>query len=118
MTGRALAVTNNDGDLRSQLAGMQSSLRHIESGLIDVRRMLPDHHERIVRLEEGSKSLSRLPDDVADNKITNAVQEAIREQHHETAESIRKVIFGGVAMAGTVAGLVSVVVSWLTGGAG
>jgi hypothetical protein len=117
MMGRALVVTNNDDDLRSQLAGMQSSLRHIESGLVDVKRMLPDHHERIVRLEEGSKSLSRLPDDVANNKITNAVQEAVRTQHQETAEGIRKIIFGGVMMAGTVAGLVSVIVSWLTGGA-
>jgi sulfur transfer protein SufE len=117
MTGRALAVTNNDGDLRSQLAGMQSSLRHIESGLTEMRRMLPDHHERIVRLEEVNKTLSRLPDDVADNKITNAVQSAVRQQHDETAEKIRKIVFGGVAAAGTVAGLVSVLVTWLTGGA-
>ena len=114
MTGRALAVTDND--LRAQLAAMQSSLRHIETTQSEMLRQLPDYLTRIVRLEEGNKSLSKLPSDVADNKITNAVQDAIRTQHEETAETIRTMIFGGVAMAGTVAGIVAVIVSWLTGG--
>ena len=113
MTGRALAVT--DHDLRSQLAAMQASLRHIETTQSEMLRQLPDYLQRIVRLEESGKSLSKLPADVADNKITNAVQDAIRTQHQETAESIRRLIFGGVAMAGTVAGIVAVIVSWLTG---
>jgi hypothetical protein len=115
MTGRALIVT--DEDLRVQLADMRATLRHIETNQNELTRQLPDMLQRLVRLEEGTKSLSRLPADVADNKITNAVQSAIRAQHEETAENIRKLVFGGVAAAGTVAGLVSVLVTWATGGA-
>jgi hypothetical protein len=115
MTGKALVVT--DEHLRVQLADMRATLRHIETNQNELTRQLPDMLQRLVRLEEGTKSLSRLPADVADNKITNAVQSAIRQQHEETAENIRKIIFGGVAAAGTVAGLVAVFVSWIAGGA-
>jgi GH24 family phage-related lysozyme (muramidase) len=83
MTGKALVVT--DEHLRVQLADMRATLRHIETNQNELTRQLPDMLQRLVRLEEGTKSLSRLPADVADNKITNAVQSAIRQQHEETA---------------------------------
>jgi hypothetical protein len=112
-TGRALALP--DHDLRAELAAVRTSLRHIEAAQERIANQLPDYLSRIVRLEENGRSLSRLPGDVADNKITNAVQTAIREQHEETAETIRRMVFSGIAAAGTVAGIVAVIVSWLTG---
>jgi predicted nucleic acid-binding Zn-ribbon protein len=109
-----------DNDLRSEIAAIRSTLRHIEAELTDAKEhrketsaLVQDFITRLVRLETGGAVLSGLPKQVHQNEVSNIAQEARHQAHQEATEAMRKTVLAGFAIAGTVSSIIGLLASWL-----
>lgn len=114
-------LSDTDG-IRQQIAAIRETLRHIERSMQEAK----DHREqstkahtamleRLIRLESGAHYSEDLPRRVAHNEMENAVQDAVRAERQATIQGVRQAVFGGVAAAGTLAGLIALIVTWVVG---
>jgi hypothetical protein len=100
-------------DLRSQLVSIETSQRHIMEQLRDAA----DHRKerdrdivalatRVTILETGGKALDGLPEQVRENAMDNAIQEALARQHGKFMEDFEarafKIVGTGVVVLGLV----------------
>jgi len=106
-------------DLRSEIAAIRSTLRHIEAELTDAKEnrkessaLMQDVITRLVRLETGRAALSNLPKQVHQNEVSNIAQEARHQAHKDATAAMRKTILAGFAIAGTVSSIVGLLASW------
>ncbi len=108
-----------DSDLRSEIAAIRSTLRHIEAELTDAKEnrkessaLMQDVVTRLVRLETGGAALSRLPQQVHQNEVSNIAQEARHQAHKDATTAMRKTVLAGFAIAGTVSSIIGLMASW------
>ena len=109
-----------DNDLRSEIAEIRSTLRHIETELTDAKEhrketlaFMQDFIARLVRLEAGGAALTDLPKQVHENELLNAAQETRRQAYEDASDAMRKTVLAGFAIAGTVSSMIGLLASWL-----
>jgi len=112
-----------EAEIKGEIAAIRVTLRHIEDGMREAkahREQSTKAHtamlERLIRLESGAQQSADLPGRVAHTETENAVQDAVRAERIETVRNVRQAVFGGIAAAGTIAGIVALVVTWAING--
>ena len=108
---------NADPELRAQIATIQTSLVHLEKQMEDMRTDHKEHRlqtttllERTIKIEESESRLLGLPSRVSTNEKVSAIQDAIRDTRQDAFEDMRKVVFGGIAVAGTLASILTIII--------